>query len=92
MNLMEKYRSRINPGTNREALRKAFDELFNRFNRKTEHCITIDMIRQYDPKAADEIMELTRQADAAWYREDLPTFRESMMRLEERYLHAVREL
>ncbi|MCC6347371.1 MAG: hypothetical protein IT388_09325 [Nitrospirales bacterium] len=77
----------------RETLRETFEHLFQEHAvRMKSYPTTIDEIRAHDPEAADEIVQLSRAMDQAWYREDLPAFRESMTKLEERYLQAIREL
>ncbi|MFO0752976.1 MAG: hypothetical protein U0411_06590 [Thermodesulfovibrionales bacterium] len=80
-----------NHGTDRGTLQKTFDSLFREHMAFLRgHSTTLDEIRRHDPEIAEELLSLSRAMDAAWLREDLPAFRESMQRLETRYLQAHR--
>ncbi|MBZ0157387.1 MAG: hypothetical protein K8I29_14410 [Alphaproteobacteria bacterium] len=66
---------------------KVFEHLFREhMSLMKSYPTTIDEIRRHNPETAEELVSLTRAMDAAWYREDLPAFRESMTKLETRYL------
>lgn len=79
--------------TDREALRRAFDELFQKHMAFLRgHSTTLDEIKQHSPETAEELVSLSKAMDTAWYWEDLPTFKEIMSKLEMRYLKAHHEI
>lgn len=97
MNLLDKYKSKMNQRTNRETdratLQKTFDSLFQEHMAFLRgHSTTLDQIKQHSPEIAEELVALSKAMDVAWFKEDLPAFKLAMQQLEAWYLQAHKQI